>query len=78
MYQVIQPGSGVNQDIIKEYQDCPFQQWFKNRVYQALEGRRGIGEAKRNYQKLIVALMCFDSCFWNIMIKHPNLMISRP
>ena len=71
------PGFTIDEDIIKEEQNEVSQVGLKYFIHQCLEHGRGICEAKWHDQKFIMALMCVESCFKDIICMDPNLVIPR-
>ena len=67
----------IVEDIIKEYHNEVLQVGLKYFIHQWLEYGRRISEAKGNDQKFIVAIMCAEICFRDIILMNPNLVIPR-
>ena len=77
MLELLSPYFTINENIIKEYQNEFSQVGPKYFIHQCLECGRGICEAKWHDQKFIVAIMCVESCFRDIILMNPNLVISK-
>ena len=77
MLEMLSPGFTIDEDIIKEDQNEVSQVGPKYFIHQCLECGRGICEAKWHDQKFIMALMCVESFFKDIIRMDPNLVITR-
>ena len=67
----------IDEDIIKQDQNEVPQVGMEYFIHQFLECGRKILESKWHGQKLIVAIMCVESCFRDIILMNPNLVIPR-
>lgn len=56
--------------------DCLSQEALKDSIHEGLEGRVGIGEAKRYHGKLIMPFMHFESSLVDVVLMHPDLMVT--
>ena len=74
---MLRPCFTIYEDIIKEYQNEVSQVGTEYFIHQNLERGRSICEAKWHDQKFIVAIMCAESCFRDIILMNPNLVIPR-
>ena len=77
MLEMLSPGFTIDEYIIKEDQNEVSQVGPKYFIHQFLERGRGICEAKWHDQKFIMAIMCAESCFRDIIRMDPNLVIPR-
>ena len=77
MLEMLNPGFTIDEDIIKEDQNEVPQVRPKYFIHQFLERGRGICEAKWHDQKFIVAIMCAESCFRDVILMNLNLVIPR-
>ena len=75
--EMLNPCFTIDVDIIKEYQNEVSQVGPKYFIHQCLECGRRICEAKWHDQKFIMAIMCAESCFRDIILLNPNLLIPR-
>ena len=74
---MLSPGFTIDENIIKEDQNEVLQVGSKYFIHQFLEHGRGICEAKWHEHKFIVAIMCAERCFRDIILTNPNLVIPR-
>ena len=74
---MLSPGFTIDEDIIKEDQNEVSQVGLKYFIHQFLERGRGICEAKWHDQKFIMAIMCAESSFRDIIRMDLNLVIPR-
>ena len=77
MLEMLNPGFTIDEDIIEEDQNEVSQVGPKYFIHQCLERGRGICEAKWHHQKFIMAIMCAESCFRDIIRMDPNLVIPK-
>ena len=77
MLEMLSSGFTIDEDIIKEDQNEVSQVGSEYLIHQFLERGRGICEAKWHDQKFIMAIMCAESCFRDIIHMDPNLVIPR-
>ena len=77
MLEMFSPCFTVDEDIIKKYQNEFLEIGSEYFIHQGLECGRSISETKGHDQKLILAIMCAESCFRDIILMNPNLMIPR-
>ena len=77
MLKMLSPGFTIDEDIIKEDRNEVLQVGPKYFIHQFLERGRGICEAKWHDQKFIMAIMCVESYFRDIIHMDPNLVIPR-
>ena len=77
MLEMLIPGFTIDEDIIKEDQNEVLQVGPKYFIHQCLERGRGICEAKWHDQKFIMAIMCAESCFRDIIRMDLNLVIPK-
>ena len=77
MLEMLIPCFTIDEDIIKEDHNEVSQVGMENFIHQFLESGRSIYEAKWHDQKFIMAIMCADSYFRDIIRMDPNLVISR-
>ena len=77
MLEMLSLGFTIDEDIIKEDQNEVSQVGPKYFIHQFLEHGRGICEAKWHAKKFIMAIMCAESCFRDIIRMDPNLVIPR-
>ena len=75
MLEMFSPCFTVDEDIIKKYQNEFPQIGSEDLIHQGLECGRSISETKGHDQKLIVAIMCVESYFRDIIRMDPNLVI---
>ena len=75
MLEMLSPCFTIDEDIIKEDQNEVSQVGPKYFINQFLENGRRICESKWHDQKFIVAIMCVESCFRDIICMDPNLVI---
>ena len=75
MLDMLIPSFTIDEDIIKEDQNEVSQVGPKYFIHQFLECGRSLCQAKWHDQKLIVAIMCAESCFRDIIVMNPNLVI---
>jgi hypothetical protein len=75
--KVLRPRGAVDKNIIKENEQKPTQVGVEDVVHQSLEGRRGVGEAKRHHQELEVAMMSPKRRLGDIIRVHPHLVVAR-
>ena len=74
---MLNPCFTIDEDIVKKYQNEFLQIGSEDLIHQGLECGRSISETKGHDQKLIVAIMCAESYFRDIILMNPNLMIPR-
>ena len=67
----------IDEDMIKEDHNEVSQVGMEYFIHQRLECGRIIREAKCHDQKFIVAIMCAESYFRDIILMNLNLMIPR-
>ena len=77
MLEMLNPYFTMDEDIIKEDESEVLQVGLEYFIHQFLESGRRICDAKWNDQTFIVAIMCVESCFRDIILMNPNLMIPR-
>ena len=77
MLEMLSLGFTIHEDIIKEDQNEVSQVGPKYFIHQFLECGRGICEAKWHDQKFIMAIMYAESCFRDVTLLNPNLVIPR-
>ena len=77
MLEMLSPSFTIDEDIIKEDQNEVLQVGLKYFIHQCLERGRGICEAKWHDQKFIIAIMCVESCFRDIILMNTNLVTPR-
>ena len=77
MLEMLNPGFTIDEDIIKEDHNEVSQEGLKYFIHQCLEHGRGICEAKWHDQKFIMAIMCAESYFRDIICMDPNLVMPR-
>ena len=77
MLEMLSPSFIIDEDIIKEDHNEVSQVGLKYYIHQFLEHGRGIYEAKWHDQKFIMAIMCAESYFRDIIRMDPNLVIPR-
>ena len=77
MLEMLNPCFTIDTDIIKEYQNEVSQVGPEYFIHQFLECGRIIHEAKGHDQKFIVAIMCAESCFRDVILMNLNLVIPR-
>ena len=77
MLDMLNPCFTIDEDIIKEDQNKVSQVGTEYFIHQFLECGRSNCEAKWHDQKLIVAIKCAKSCFRDIILMNPNLVIPR-
>ena len=77
MLELLSPFFTIDEDIIKEDHNEVSQVGLKYFIHQCLERGRGICEAKWHDQKFIMAIMCAESCFRDIIHMDSNLVIPR-
>lgn len=65
----------IHENVVKEDQDEFPEMMTKKVIHEALEGYRGIGEAERHYNELVMAFMSLKSCFQYIIFVYLNLMV---
>ena len=75
--EMLNLGFTIYEDIIKEDHNEVSQVGLKYFIHQCLERGRGICEAKWHDQKFIMAIMCVERCFRDIIRVNPNLVIPR-
>jgi hypothetical protein len=66
-----------DQDVINEYHDKLVQLFHENRVHQAHEVSRGIGQTKGHHQILIETVSGGERSLWDIFFMDLSLMIAR-
>ena len=76
MLKVGSPIGTVDEDVIKEEKDKHPKIRFENFIHEALECRRGITKSERHKQEFIMVVMGVKSCFRNVFLFHPDLMVS--
>ena len=74
---MLRPCFTIDEDIIKEDQNEILEVGPKYFIHQCLEHGRIICEARWHEHKFIVALMCAESYFRDIILMNPNLMIPK-
>ena len=77
MLEIPSPCFTIDEDVIKDDQNEVPQEGPEYFIHQCLECGRSIPEAKWHDQKLIVAIICAESCFRDIILMNPNLVIPR-
>ena len=77
MLEMLNPCFTIDEDIIKEDQNEVSQVGPEYFIHQCLECGRSTCEAKWHDQKFIVAIMCAKSCFRDIILMNPNLVLPR-
>ena len=77
MLEMLIPCFTIYEDIIKEDLNKVSQVGPTYFIHQYLECGRNICEAKWHDQKFIVAIMCAESCFRDIILMNSNLVIPR-
>ena len=77
MLEMLSPSFTIDEDTIKEDHNEVSQVGPKYFIHQCLEHGRGICEAKWHDQKFIMAIMCAETCFRDIICMDPNLVIPR-
>ena len=77
MLEMLCPCFTINEDIIKEDHNEVSQVGSESFIHQCLECGRSICEAKGHDQKLIVAIMCAEIHFRDIILMNPNLVIQK-
>ena len=77
MLDMLNPCFTVDEDIIKEDQNGVSQVGPKYFIHECLECGRGICESKWQDQKFIMAIMCVESCFRDIICMDQNLVIPK-
>ena len=68
---------GVDEDIIKIYDNTYVQHIGKDTIDKMLESHWGIGESLRHYQPLIQAITCAECSLPLISFCHANKMVGR-
>ena len=74
---MLSPSFTIDEDIIKEDQNKVSQVGLKYFIHQFLECGRGICETKWHEKKFIMAIMCAESYFRDIIHMDLNLVIPR-
>jgi hypothetical protein len=74
--QVLRPRGAIDQYVIKKHQHEPTEIRAEDVVHQCLESGRGIGEAERHHQKLVVPLVSAERHLADVVRVHPHLMIA--
>jgi len=75
--EMLRPRRAVNENVVEKNQHKPPQERPQDVVHQGLEGRRGVGEAERHHQTLVVAMMSAEGRLGDVVWVHPHLMILR-
>ena len=75
MLDMLSPCFTIDKDIIKEDHNQFSQVGPEYFIHQSLECGRSIREAKGHAQKLKMAIMCVKSCFRDVILMNPNLVI---
>ena len=75
MVEMLIPCFTIDEDIIKDGKNEVPQVGPKYFIHQFLECGRSISEAKGYDQKLIMAIMCAEIRFRDIILMNPNLVI---
>ena len=74
---MLNPCFTIDEDIIKEDHNEVPQVGMEYFIHRCLECVRIIIEAKEHEKKLIVAIMCVEIHFRDIILMNPNLVIPR-
>ena len=74
---MLSSGFTIDEDIIKEDQNEVSQVGPEYFIHQCLECGRGICEAKWHDQKFIIAIMCAEIYFRDIIRMDPNSVIPK-
>ena len=75
MLEMLIPCFSIDENSIKEDQNEVSQVGLEYFIHQCLECGRSICEAKWHDQKFIVAIICAEICFRDIIFMDPNLVI---
>ena len=75
MWEMLNRCYTIDEDIFKEDQNEVLQEGKKYFIHQCLECGRSICEDKGHAQKIIVAIMCMEICFRDIILMNLNLVI---
>lgn len=51
--------------------------WLQYFIHEASEGGRSITKSKWHNQKLVVAFVCMEGGFRNVLLFHSDLMVAR-
>jgi hypothetical protein len=66
----------INKYVVEENQDKAAEEGLKDIVHESLEGRWGVGKPKGHHEKLVMALISAEGSLGDVLLPHPDLMIS--